>query len=451
MTTLTPCLGFAWALVTQALTAGADAAQVFVEEQTFFEIQATRQGIDLVRSNVNDSAKLTIFKDGRKGETVLNGLAGADTHQVIELGMEAALAGFQDGANQVWKPSLCDTEAIVSIEAPSAPVTSYGPATFDKEMMIKSLLEYLDDVSKMFPKVNVELNNVVFTLVERRFVNSKGVCQHERRGYYYFGTLFSAMDEEETTSWNYTNVSSYQPFQKLLDTGVTCRVLGEADRSFNPQPVAEKFVGDVIITPECMGMITLMLTGDQQRGALSGYALLAKTSPYTEKKGAQIASPSFTLRNEPRSSELPMGSDFDAFGVRTRDVDIIKDGVLENFLIDFYLSKKLAMPQTAGVNAMTVAPGETSIEKIIANTERGIILARYSGGLPNAQLDFSGVAKSSFYVEDGVVRYPLVATMVSGNFQELLMNIRALSCETVNFGDGVYPYMAASGVTISSK
>jgi PmbA protein len=41
--------------------------------------------------------------------------------------------------------------------------------------------------------------------------------------------------------------------------------------------------------------------------------------------------------------------------------------------------------------------------------------------------------------------------MVSGNFQQLLQNIHAVSKEVVNFGDCVYPFVAASGVTISSK
>ncbi len=446
-----PGLDFAQALVAQALKAGADDAQVFVEDQTFFEIQTTKEGIHLVRSNVNDSAKLTVFKDGCKGETSLNGRARADAQQVIDLGIEAALAGVQDEANQVWEPSPGDAKTITSLKASSEPGMSYGPAAPDKEIMIESLLEYLDDVAKTFPKVNVELNNVTFTLVERRFVNSKGMHQHERRGYYGFQTMFSGKDEEQTTSFNYTGVSSYQPFEKLLDVGVTRRVLDEASRSFGPQPAPDKFVGDVIITPECMGPMISMLTGGLAGGALIGYALRTKTSPYADKIGEQIASPSFTLRNEPQSGELPQGADFDAFGVPTRDVDIIKDGVLENFLVDFYISKKLAMLQTAGVTATTVAPGEKSIDEIIANTERGIILARFSGGIPNAQIDFSGVAKNSFYVEDGVVRYPLIETMVSGNLQELLMNIRALSRETVNFGDGVYPYMAASGVTISGK
>ena len=41
--------------------------------------------------------------------------------------------------------------------------------------------------------------------------------------------------------------------------------------------------------------------------------------------------------------------------------------------------------------------------------------------------------------------------MVSGNFQELLKNIHAVSQESVDFGWARYPFLAASGVTVSSK
>ena len=74
---------------------------------------------------------------------------------------------------------------------------------------------------------------------------------------------------------------------------------------------------------------------------------------------------------------------------------------------------------------------------------------RFSGGNPNHKLDFSGIAKNSFYVEDGEIRFPLIETMVSGNFQDLLMNIRGVSRESINFGGGEFPYLVASGVMIS--
>ena len=40
--------------------------------------------------------------------------------------------------------------------------------------------------------------------------------------------------------------------------------------------------------------------------------------------------------------------------------------------------------------------------------------------------------------------------MVSGNLQDLLLNIRDLSRESVNFGSCAFPFVAAGGVTISS-
>ena len=68
-----------------------------------------------------------------------------------------------------------------------------------------------------------------------------------------------------------------------------------------------------------------------------------------------------------------------------------------------------------------------------------------------AVLDFSGVAKNSFYVEDGKVRFPVNETMVAGNFVDLLHNVRAVGATAVNFGSQAFPAIAASGVTISTK
>jgi len=109
------------------------------------------------------------------------------------------------------------------------------------------------------------------------------------------------------------------------------------------------------------------------------------------------------------------------------------------------------VPQTSGAWNFVVPPGDTPIDEIVANTRRGIVFSRFSGGRPNSNLDFSGVAKNSFYVEDGEVKHALGETMVSGNFQALLKQIHAVSRECVNFGGSSYPYVAASGVTISSR
>jgi predicted Zn-dependent protease len=105
--------------------------------------------------------------------------------------------------------------------------------------------------------------------------------------------------------------------------------------------------------------------------ALGGYELLAGTSPYRDKAGEPIASPLFSLLNRPLAADFPEGSDFDGFGIPTADIDIVKNGRLENFLVDFYIARKLGLPQTAGVWNLFVPPGDRSLDDIVAGSGLG--------------------------------------------------------------------------------
>ena len=48
-----------------------------------------------------------------------------------------------------------------------------------------------------------------------------------------------------------------------------------------------------------------------------------------------------------------------------------------------------------------VDPGEQSYDDIVKNVDKGILLCRFSGGVPSTSGDFSGVAKNSYYIENG--------------------------------------------------
>ena len=224
-------------------------------------------------------------------------------------------------------------------------------------------------------------------------------------------------------------------------------MLEETTHSLEREPAPEKFVGDVIITPDCLASVLGSVVA-----ALSGPQLYAGTERVQgQNRRDDRESPLFSLSNKPRAEEFPEGADFDGFGVPTDDLEVIGGGVLKNFMVGFFYSKKLKTAQTAGVQNLSVAAGDADFAEMIANTKRGILFSRFSGGMPNDNLDFSGIAKNSFYIEDGKLRHALDETMVSGNFQELLRNIHAVSRERINFGDSSYPFVAASGVTISSK
>ena len=424
-------IDFADALIERACRAGADAAQAGHVATERFELDADTGGVNLVATNHGDTTALTVFRNGRRGSAELTGRDETATEAAIRNAIDSADAARPDPANAV-------------AEADSAPPSRHGPDRPDRDAMLAALRHYLAEVRERFPLLRIRHANYSFEHRCRSFANTAGVCRQEHRAIHRFWTMFGAKDGTRSTSFNYTGASRYGPFERLIAAGAVEPLIADTLRSFNPRPVPGKFNGDVIITPHCAAY----LAGTLAR-AFDGYALMGGLTPYADREGERIASSGFSLLNRPADPRFADGSDFDDCGVSTRNVDVVRDGVLETFLVDFFCSRKLDRPQNAGRRNLVIPPGGRSIEDLVRKTERGIVLARFSGGVPNHKLDFSGVAKNSFYVEDGEIRYPLIETMVSGNFQDLLMNVRAVSSESINFGGGEFPYVVASGVTIS--
>ena len=81
--------------------------------------------------------------------------------------------------------------------------------------------------------------------------------------------------------------------------------------------------------------------------------------------------------------------------------------------------------------------------------KRGLIVGGFSGGHPGANGEISGVAKNSFYIEDGKIKGAVMETMINGNLADIFQNVSAVSEELVCDGTSVLPYMACEGMIIS--
>ena len=81
----------------------------------------------------------------------------------------------------------------------------------------------------------------------------------------------------------------------------------------------------------------------------------------------------------------------------------------------------------------------------------GAVQCGFSGGEPGANGEFSGVAKNSFYVENGKIAGAVTETMINGNLEQVFKNVTAVSKEQVCDGGSVLPWLACSGIVISGK
>ena len=98
---------------------------------------------------------------------------------------------------------------------------------------------------------------------------------------------------------------------------------------------------------------------------------------------------------------------------------------------------------------LVMEPGKDTLAEMISEVKRGLLVVRFSGGNPSMNGDFSGVAKNSYYIEDGEIKYPVNETMIAGNLLKLFNNVNGISDQTLNTGNYKMPWLSCAGVTIS--
>jgi PmbA protein len=173
-------------------------------------------------------------------------------------------------------------------------------------------------------------------------------------------------------------------------------------------------------------------------GCILGGALWRRSSYLLERLGTQVGSPLVTLVDDPLLPRGPGSHVYDGDGLPTRKNVVVKDGVLQSYLLDTYSARKLGMPCTASgsrggssVSASTsnfiLQAGEQSAEQLIRNTQRGLLVTDMMGfGFNAVTGDFSRGA-SGYWIENGELAYPVSEVTISGNLDKMLQNIDGIA------------------------
>lgn len=139
-------------------------------------------------------------------------------------------------------------------------------------------------------------------------------------------------------------------------------------------------------------------------GTLDGESVLKGRSPFADRVGEPIASPVFTLVDDP-TDPLSLGADsHDGEGLATRRVRLIEDGVLRGFLHNTMTGRRAAVTSTAsavrsyrstpgvGAQALVVGLGLGTIDDLVAGVDHGVLVQSMTGlhsGVNPVSGDFS--------------------------------------------------------------
>ena len=406
-----------------------------VSESEKRELNTEKADFNLFRTIFDNGVSVTVILDGKKGVASGNDLS--------DEGLEKAVSDAILGAES----SIVD-EANVIAEREEPETFQSGCWEADMPRFYDCLKAMTDTMAKDYPKVNLMTLIGDHTRYHVYYVNSNGTRFENRSGLYEAGIEMSGSDGEKNTGLDYTGFCTKDLDTPLIEQGSVKQHLEATEKSLNSVPLPGKFEGTVIFTPDCLGEFVYMLASNY----IMGGVIMNGTSQWLGRLGQQVASEKITVSLKAQDDRIAKLEPFTGDGYKAENVTVIEKGVLNCFLLNLYAAKKTGKPVVKNTSfAMVIENGDTPLKDMIASVDRGLIVGGFSGGEPGANGEFSGVAKNSFYVENGKIVGAVTETMINGNLEQVFKNVIAVSKEQVCDGSSVLPWLACGGIVISGK
>jgi len=172
--------------------------------------------------------------------------------------------------------------------------------------------------------------------------------------------------------------------------------------------------------------------------AVSGGALYRKSSFLLDSIGKEVFAPHIQVVEDPHIVGGVGSSPFDEEGVKTQQRDVVKDGVVQGYFLSTYSARKLGMKTTGnagGSHNLTITSTLTaptdSFKAMLAKLDTGLLVTELMGqGVNYVTGDYSRGA-SGYWVENGVIQYPVEEITIAGNMKDMLRQIVALGADTL--------------------
>ena len=180
--------------------------------------------------------------------------------------------------------------------------------------------------------------------------------------------------------------------------------------------------------PLASGLISSLI------GAVSGGSLYRKSSFLLDSLGTQIASPFLNITENPHLLKGVASSPFDNEGVATHARQLVENGVLQGYVLSSYSARKLGMQTTGnagGSHNLVVQSTGQNLAELLQLMDTGLLVTEVLGhGLNMVTGDYSRGA-AGFWVENGVIAYPVEEITIAGNMKDMLKQIVAIGNDVI--------------------
>jgi PmbA protein len=441
---------FAADLARRAVKLGASAAEVIIRQHTDFSVGVRLGDVEKLQQSTDRGFGLRVLLDGKQAS-----VSGSDFNE------EAVDALMKEAIELVKTTSPDDSaglpeaeEFATSFEDLDLFDDAINDLTTDKKIALA--LEAEEAAREVSPLiVNFEGGGFDCSSGSMILANSLGFAGEYRGTSCSLATVPVAAEggKMQRDYW-YDVRRMFADLDSAEEIGriAAARTL----RKLNPRPVTTQSV-PVVFEPT----IAASIIGNIFQ-AVSGESIFRKASFLVGQLGERVASECVTVVDDGRMRRGLGSRPFDAEGLATRRTVVIRDGVLESYLLDTYTARKLGMKSTGnasrglvgspGVDAgnLYLQAGSYTPGDIIKSVSQGFLVTELLGfGVNIVTGDFSRSA-SGIWIERGELTYPVQGVTIAGNLKEMLNSIEMIGNDLDYRGSTVSPTILIGRMVVSA-
>ena len=392
-------------------------AEVGVTKVSGLSVSTRLQEIENVEFTNDGALGISVYLGQQKGNASTSDLSEEAIKNTVEAALAIAKYTSPDDCT-----GLADKE-LMAFEAPD--LALYHGASVDVEQATKLALEAEKSALEYDAKI-VNSNGASFNSHTgvRVYGNTHGMLQSYLSSRYSLScsVIGGELDQLEN-DYEYTVSREFDALSSADWVGQNCakKVIAR----LNPQKLTTREVPVIFLNDVATGLISHLT------GAISGGSLYRKSSFLLDHLGKQVLPDWFQISERPHLLKRLASTPFDSEGVRTQDLEIIQDGVLQTYLLTSYSGRKMGMQSTGhagGIHNWLVKPNLTGgLTALLRQMGTGLLVTDVMGqGVNIVTGDYSRGA-AGFWVENGEIQYPVAEITIAGQLQDMLKNIVAVA------------------------
>lgn len=410
-------------VIDKGLELGADFVDLFVEKTELQSVNYKGQKVDQVQSGINSGIGLRLVYGNQSLYAHSNSLEEATLLDII-----SKLAAIY----------ACDRKSNFSGDFNTGSDFKHVGTFGEHELSLRDKIQTMANLDQMIRSKSDKVAQVSVSLIQKlqqvEIFDSEGLHRKDDRPYIRFATHAIAKDGEKQTSafhgpgavggWDFINSLDL----KEIATTITDRALTVLNADLCPagnMPVVlENGFGGVIFHEACGHL-------------LETTSVEKKASVFWDKKGEQIAHSEVSAVDDGTIDNEWGSISIDDEGMETQKTQLIKDGVLTNFLCDRMGEVKTGHPRTGSARRQNykfhpasrmrntyIEAGTHSRDEILSSIDNGLYCKAMGGGSVNPGTgEFNFAVEEGYLIKNGKIEKPVRGATLIGTGPDVLMKI----------------------------